>query len=385
MKTPHIYLVAGEASGDVIGTRLIKALRKKVPNCIISGIGGHLMAEQGLQSLFPLQELSIMGIMEVLPHIPRILKRLNETEQDILLKKPDIIVTIDAKGFSFRLAKRLKKYGFPLVHYTAPSVWAWRPKRAQQIARFLDHLLVLFPFEPPYFEKVGLPTTFVGHPLTEEKFDTFKSDVLRKKFSLKKEEKLICLLPGSRTREVSSLLPVFIKSLQQLNQKIKNFRLIIPTFPHFETYIRQEMEKTNLKFSLITDEQGKYQAMIASDAAIAASGTVALELGLTQTPFLIAYKVNSLTAFILKRLIRIPYACMVNILLNKPLVGEFLQKNCRPDLISNHLYEILQKENNQALRQELSTMRTLLTNKNKQPSKLAAETILKILKKYQES
>lgn len=385
MKAPHIYLVAGEASGDVIGSRLIKALREKVPNCIISGIGGHLMAEQGLHSLFPLQELSIMGIMEVLPHIPRILRRLNETEQDILLKKPDIVVTIDAKGFSFRLAKRLKKYSFPLVHYIAPSVWAWRPKRAQQISHFVNHLLVLFPFEPPYFEKVGLPTTFVGHPLTEENFDTIKPTLFRKKFALTKDEKLICLLPGSRTREIYSLLPVFIEALQQLNQKIKNFRLIIPTFPHFETYIRQEMEKANLKFSLITDEQEKYHAMVASDAAIAASGTVALELGLTQTPFLIAYKVNSLTAFILKRLIRIPYACMVNILLNKPVIGEFLQENCRPNLISTHLYEILQKENNQKLRQELSTIRELLTNKNKQPSKLAAETIFKILRKYQGS
>lgn len=385
MKAPHIYLVAGEASGDILGSRLIKALKEKSPHCIISGIGGALMAQQGLHSLFPLQELSIMGILEVFPHIPRILKRLNDTEQDILLKKPDIVVTIDAKGFSFRLAKRLKKYGFPLVHYTAPSVWAWRPKRAQQIARFLDHLLVLFPFEPPYFEEVGLPTTFVGHPLIEEKFDTSKSTILRKKFSLEKDEKLICLLPGSRTREIYSLLPIFIEALQQFTHKIKNFHVIIPTLPHFEAYIRQEMEKTNLKFSLITDEREKYQAMIASDAAIAASGTVTLELGLTQTPFLIAYKVNPLTALILKRLMRIPYVCMVNILLNKPLIGEFIQKNCRPNLISDHLYKILQKDNNHTLRQELSTIRGLLTNKNKQPSKFAAETIFKILKKYQGS
>ncbi|MBN9413563.1 MAG: lipid-A-disaccharide synthase [Candidatus Paracaedimonas acanthamoebae] len=385
MKAPHIYLVAGEASGDILGSRLIKALKEKSPHCIISGIGGALMAQQGLHSLFPLQELSIMGILEVLPHIPRILKRLNDTEQDILLKKPDIVITIDAKGFSFRLAKRLKKYGFPLVHYTAPSVWAWRPKRAQQIARFLDHLLVLFPFEPPYFEKVGLPTTFVGHPLIEEKFDTSKSTMMRKKFSLEKDKKLICLLPGSRTREVYSLLPIFIEALQQFTQKIKNFHVVIPTLPHFETYIRQEMEKTNLKFSLITDEHEKYQAMIASDAAIAASGTVTLELGLTQTPFLVAYKVNPLTALILKRLMRIPYVCMVNILLNKPLIGEFIQKNCRPNLISDHLYKILQKDNNHTLRQELATIRGLLTNKNKQPSKFAAETIFKILKKYQGS
>src|SRR5690606_8959085 len=171
---------------------------------------------------------------------------------------------------------------------------------------------------------------------------------------------------------------VFIEALHQLSKRIKNFCLVIPTFPHFETYIRQEMEKTKLKYFLVIDEQEKYQAMVASDAAIAASGTVSLELGLTQTPFLIAYKVNSLTAFLLKRLIRIPYACMVNILLNKPLIKEFLQENCRPHLIASHLYNILQKVNNQALRQELSTVRELLTNKKKQPSKLAAETILKI-------
>ncbi len=381
MKSPHIYLVAGEASGDILGSRLIKALKEKMPHCIISGIGGPLMIAQGLKSLFPMQELSIMGIMEIIPHIPRILRRLYETKQDILKKKPDLIITIDAKGFSFRLAKSLRKYGFPLVHYTAPSVWAWRPKRAQQIAHFLDHLLVLFPFEPPYFKEVGLPTTFVGHPLTEENFELSKREIYRKKFSLKKDEKLICLLPGSRTREIHSLLPIFINTLQNLKKNIKNFHLIIPTFPHFELYIKQELERANLKFSILTTEQEKYEAMIASDAAIAASGTVALELGLTQTPFLIAYKVNSLTAFILKRLLRIPYVCMVNILLRKPVIGEFLQQNCRPDLISKQLENILQKENNQKLRHKLSEVRERLTNKNKKPSEFAAETILKILKK----
>jgi len=243
MKTPHIYLVAGEASGDILGSRLIKALKEKIPDCTISGIGGPLMIGQGLKSLFPMQELSIMGILEIVPHIPRILRRLYETKQDILLKKPDLVITIDAKGFSFRLAKSLRKYGFPFVHYTAPSVWAWRPKRAEQIAHFLDHLLVLFPFEPPYFKKVGLPTTFVGHPLTEENFDLSKREFYRKKFSLTKDEKLICLLPGSRTREIHSLLPTFIETLQNLKKKIKNFHIIIPTFPHFKMHIQQQLKR----------------------------------------------------------------------------------------------------------------------------------------------
>ncbi|GAO98007.1 lipid-A-disaccharide synthase [Caedimonas varicaedens] len=209
----HVYLIAGEASGDQVGGRLMQALQRK-SDVTFSGIGGMHMEQQGLRSLFPMSDLSIMGIFEVLPHIPHLLKRLGETEHDILKKRPDVVVTIDSPGFNFRIAKRLKKKGFPVIHYTAPTVWAWRPGRAKKAAKLLTHLLTLFPFEPPYFEKEGLFTTFVGHPLIEMDISPQRREGFRQRYGYTEEQPLLCLLPGSRQKEVDKLLPLFVESFK---------------------------------------------------------------------------------------------------------------------------------------------------------------------------
>jgi len=208
--TPLIFLVAGEASGDIIGARLMAALRKKTDGRVsFAGVGGAHMEGEGLESLFPMRELSIMGIFEILPHIPKLLRRIRQTEKAARHLAASAVVTVDSPDFSFRVGKRLKGSGIPVVHYVAPQVWAWRAGRAQKIAKFLAHLLLLFPFEEKYFAATGLQTTFVGHPLAEEKIESADGAAFRQRHSIPAEESVLAILPGSRSSEISRHLKIF--------------------------------------------------------------------------------------------------------------------------------------------------------------------------------
>ncbi|MBL9029506.1 MAG: lipid-A-disaccharide synthase [Caedimonas sp.] len=370
----HLYLIAGEASGDQVGARLMQALRTKA-HVRFSGIGGPCMESQGLRSLFPMSDLSVMGIFEVLPHIPRLLKRLQETERDILEQRPDVVVTIDAPGFNFRLAKRLKKQGIPIIHYTAPTVWAWRPGRARKVARFLSHLLTLFPFEPPYFEKEGLPTTFVGHPLVEMDIGPQRKKSFRQRFGYAQTQPLLCLLPGSRQKEVDSLLPLFLNAVDILKSRLPDLEILLPVVPHLESAVCAHLKESSLSsFRIISDPQEKIAAMAASDVALAASGTVALELALTETPMVIAYKMNPLTAWVVRRLLLTRYACLVNILLNESIVPELLQENCTVGKIVESV--LVEMQGSQ--REHLKKIRPLISPVSGTPSDIAAAQILKV-------
>lgn len=371
----HVYLIAGEASGDQIGGRLMQALRSKT-DMKFSGVGGEHMAQQGLCSLFPMSDLSVMGIFEVLPHIPLLLKRLQETEQDILRKRPDVVVSIDSPGFNFRIAKRLKKKGIPVIHYTAPTVWAWRPGRAKKVAKFLTHLLTLFPFEPPYFEKEGLPTTFVGHPLVEMDISLQRGEDFRQRYGYTEEQPLLCLLPGSRQKEIDSLLPLFLESLKVLMSRFPDLHIILPVVPHLEARVRAYLKDSILPIKIISDPQEKIAAMAASNIALAASGTVALELALTQTPMVIAYKINPLTAWVMRHLLLTPYVCLVNILLNQRIVPELLQENCTVE----NIVESILKEMRGTQREKLKEIRGLISPLTGSPSENAAEQILGLIK-----
>ncbi|MGI4852039.1 MAG: lipid-A-disaccharide synthase [Janthinobacterium lividum] len=371
-----VYIVAGESSGDLLGANLIRALKKQ-GNLSFAGIGGPDMAAEGCQSLFPMSDLSLMGIVEIIPHIPKIFKRLAQTEQDIVRKQPDIVVTIDSPGFCFRLAKRLRGHGIPLVHYTAPTVWAWRPKRAQKIAQLYDHLLTLFPFEPPYFLKEGLNTTFVGHPLVEMDITPERGLGFRQKHHLDEASLLICLLPGSRRSEVDRLLPTFMDVIRQLKVFYSNFQLVMPVVPHLKEHLSQFLAPHDLPILMVTDTQEKIAAMAASNVALAASGTVALELALAETPTVIAYKANPLTIFIVRRLILTPYVCLTNILLGRRVVPELLQENCTPPkILEALLYEIKGQQ-----KKELKKVRKLITPNGGNPSDIAARKIIELMEK----
>lgn len=385
VKKPLIYLVAGEASGDQIGARLMGALRQKRDGQVsFSGVGGPLMAAEGLSSLFPMSELSIMGLVEVIPHIPNVLSRLRQTTDDILKQRPDVVVTIDSPGFCFRLAKKLRGRGIPVVHYTAPTVWAWRPERAQKMVPNFDHLLALFPFEPPYFERVGLPCTFVGHPLIEKGIDTADGLAFRKRHKIPASSPLICLLPGSRRQEIQTLFPLFLEAVKVLKARFPDLYCVLPTSLHRKELIDREIVNLGVPdfpLLVVTEESEKFQAMGASQGSLAASGTVALELALAGTPMVIGYKVSKLTEWILRRLVMVSNVCLVNLITKKDVVLELLQDDCRPDRLAESLGDLLAGgERAEAQKKAFKEVTKALKGSGESPSAQAADVILKFLR-----
>lgn len=348
MKPYQVFLSAGEPSGDFLGSQLMKALKSQLGDAVaFGGVGGPLMADEGLESLFPIEELSIMGLVEVVPHIWRIRRRIQETVAAIEAMRPDVVVTIDAPGFNFRVGKALKKRtkSIPLVHYVAPSVWAWRPGRARAIAQFLDGLLVLFPFEPPYFLKEGLATHFVGHPVVELGLDKAHDPTFRARHNIPASAPVLTLLPGSRRGELSRLLPVFQETVLRLRQKYSDLHVVIPTLPHLKAYI---LDQFTVPATVVTTPSEKFAAYQESRAALAASGTVSLELAAAGLPMVMAYKVNPLTGFLIRRMVKVKYACLVNLLLDEEVVPERLQGDCTPPQLAAALEPFL-KENGHEL------------------------------------
>lgn len=339
---PLIFLVAGEPSGDALGAGLMAALKERTGGAVrFAGVGGEGMASQGLDSLFPMADLSVMGVAEVLPRLPRILRRLSETAREARRLRPAAVVTIDAPDFCFRLAKRLRRDGIPLIHYVAPSVWAWRPGRARKIAAFLDHLLALLPFEPPYFEREGLPCTFVGHPVVESGADLGDGRRFRERHGIAAETTVICVLPGSRRSETSRLLPVFAEAVAGLRATRPDLVAVVPVIGAMAGEVARAVADWPVPATVVHERADKIDAFAAADVALAASGTVALELAMAETPAVIAYRVSPLTAWLARRLVRVSYANLVNLVLDRPAVPELLQGDCRPERLAAALETLI--------------------------------------------
>ena len=317
-RRPLYFLIAGEASGDQLGADLMRDLKVQHHGKIdFIGIGGVKMAEEGLKkSLFPMEELSIIGIFGILAKLRSLLRRLKETIMTIEKVQPDVVITIDAPEFSFRVAKAIRKKRVgkkpKLIHYVAPTVWALLPGRAQKIARIYDELFCLYPFEPPYFEKHGLKTNFVGHPLARDPEGNARR--FYEKSGIPEGTPLLILLPGSRKSEVTGLLPLFMKASDQFLQANPTWRVVIPTVPYVENLVRETTQTWSANPYIFMGDEMRRDAFAASRVALAASGTVALELGLSGIPFAIAYQVSAVTAFIIRRIMKTHYSCMVNIL-----------------------------------------------------------------------
>ena len=338
---PLIFLIAGEPSGDALGAGLMAALKAR-GEVSFAGIGGPLMAAEGLTSLFPMKELSVMGLAEVLPLIPALLRRIAGTVAEIRSLRPAVLVSIDSPGFNFRVASRLKGAGIPLVHYVAPSVWAWRPGRARKIAGFLDHLMAILPFEPPYFEAVGLPCTFVGHPVLESGAGDGDGPGFRRRHHIAPDAPLIVALPGSRASETGQLLPVFGQALALLEGRYPGLGAVVPTTDALGPEVEAAVAGWPVPGLVL--RSGKFDAFAAADAALAASGTVALELAMARTPAVIAYKMNPLSAFLAKRLLRVSYVSLVNLIVDRQAVPEYLQEDCRPEKLADALDGLLADE-----------------------------------------
>jgi lipid-A-disaccharide synthase len=337
-----IMLVAGEPSGDILGGRLMAGLRdlteRRVSFC---GVGGPRMAEQGLDSLFPYADLTVMGLAEVLPRVFRIMGRIAETAELARASGADAVVTIDAPDFSFRVAARLRGLGVPLVHYVAPTVWAWRPGRAAKIAKLYDHLLALLPFEPPYFQRAGLACSFVGHPVIESGAARGDGIGFRRRHGIAEGETLVSVLPGSRRSEVSRLSAPFGVALGLLRARVPQLRAIVPTVPNVAEMVRQATAAWPIPTTVVEGDDDKYGAFAASRAGIAASGTVALELALAGVPHVVAYRVNPVTAFVVRRLVTVRFANLVNLVLDRPVVPELIQDDCRPERLAESVGRLM--------------------------------------------
>lgn len=382
-RSPFVFIVAGEPSGDALGGALIAALRRMCPAGLrVAGIGGERMAEQGVASLVPLSDLAVMGVAEVLPRAPLILRRVRETVAAIRALRPDAVVTIDSSGFSWRVAHGLRRRGetLPLIHYVAPMVWAWRPGRARRMARWYDHLLTLLPFEPPYFERVGLTATYVGHPVLDSGADRGDGPRFRAIHGIGPEELVIAALPGSRAGEVARLMPIFSAALQRLGDSVGPFRVAVPTVANVAGQVEAGVRSWPGRPVVTRDLAAKYDAFAASRAALAASGTVALELALARLPMAVAYRLNPLTEQLLNRVLNVRQVNLVNLVLERPLVPELLGPDCTPERLAAAIVGLIRDERVRAahLAGYGEAMRRLGAG-DTSPSQRAAECILAVV------
>ncbi len=378
-----VFIVTGEPSGDALGGPLIAALRQRTRGKLrVAGIGGERMQEEGLKSLVPLGELAVMGVAEVLPRAPVILRCVRETVTAICAMRPDAVVTIDSSGFSWRVAQRLRRRGetLPLIHYVAPMVWAWRGGRARRMARWYDHLMTLLPFEPPYFERVGLSCCHVGHSVVESGADRGDGCRFRMAYGVAADDLLITVLPGSRDGEVRRLLPIFGSTLSHLEGRVGHFRVVVPTVATVSPTVSSAVRSWPGDPIVVQRPETKYDAFAASRVALAASGSVALELALAKLPMVIAYRLNPLTEAFLDRVVKVRQVNLVNLLLGEPLVGELLGSNCKPERLAASLAELVHDERVRAAhRQGYDEAVRRLAGDGVSPSLRAADQILEII------
>lgn len=386
MEEKTVYLIAGEPSGDLLASRLMRALKRKTGGKVrFEGVGGETMAAEGFHSLFDSSELAVMGLAEVIPSIPRILKRIDETVADIAARKPDVVVTVDSWSFSARVNKKLKALntGIPQIHYVAPQVWAWKKRRARTCGRYIDRLMALLPYEPQYFEPYGLKTDFVGHPVVEGGAAKGDGEKFRKEHGIAPETPVLCVLPGSRRSETKYLLPVFKEAVAILAEKYPTMRVVVPTVVTVEKTVRDAVSDWALPVDVVTGESARYDAFAASSAALAASGTVALELALARVPYTIAYKMNPISSYLARRLVTGKFANLVNIMANREVVREYLLENCRPALLAAEIERLLENEayRNAEVDRAFDVLKTLGADGEETPSDKAADIVLECASK----
>lgn len=383
MTAPLIYLVAGEPSGDLLGGRLVAGLRAATNGSVsFAGIGGEAMRAEGLESLFPQTDLAVMGLAEVLPRIPRILARLDQTVADVAARRPAAIVTIDSWGYNKRLIDRLKAAGIaaPRIHLVAPMVWAWKARRVHDLAGRVDLLLCLFPNEPPLFEVAGVHALHVGHPVLESGAGQGDGTAFRARHGIAHDAPLVAVLPGSRRSETARLLPVFGDTLGRLAAAHPGLRAVVPTVETVVDSVTAAVRDWRVPATVVSGTAGRYDAFAAARAALAASGTVTLELALAGVPMVVGYRLNPMTAWFARRLVKLDAVSLPNILAGHAVVPEFLLDDCRPELLAPALARLLDDEAARIdQRAGLAEATTKLGLGGEAPSLRAAKAILKTI------
>lgn len=383
-KPLNIWIVSGEESGDQLGSKLMRALKKRLgpERLSFGGVGGHAMEAEGLKSLFPLEDIAVMGIVAVIGRLPTVLNRIRITADAVVAANPDLLVIIDSPDFTHRVAKAVRKRAphIPVVDYVSPSVWAWRPGRAVKMRAYVDHLLALLPFEPDAHKRLGgPPTTYVGHPLIERVGEFRPAEDER---HLQKEGPVnLLVLPGSRRSEVSRLLDIFGATLTLLQKRSpRPFEVTIPAVPHLAQTIREGTASWSVQPRIVEGEAAKWQAFRSADAALAASGTVTLELGLSGIPLVVAYKVSKIEEMILRPLIKAQSIVLTNLVLGENAIPEFIQDDCTPETLAATLLPLLsdtpERRGQEAALQRLDE---LMRIGNEMPSERAARIVDEVL------
>lgn len=339
------FLIAGEPSGDQLGMSLMQGLRQLDPQAGFLGIGGEAMAGQGLQSLFPMDELSLMGIWEVLPKYRHLKRRIAQTAQAVIDAAPDVLIGIDSPDFCLRVARlvRAQRPGIRTVHYVAPSVWAWRPKRAVKMAEVIDHVLAILPFEPPLMQAAGMTCDFVGHPVaTADMAGADEGALFRNAHGIAADAPVVLCLPGSRRSEVSRLGHRFDEALIRLRDRVPEVRVVLPTVPGVAQMVRDMTRRWPTAPIVIEEADEKRAAFAAADLALAASGTVSLELAANRIPMVIGYDMAPLSRVIVGLLLRTDTVTLVNLVSETRAVPEFLGRSCQPGPLAQALQTALE-------------------------------------------
>ena len=387
----RVFVIAGEPSGDKLGGALMAGLMQ-LESVEFHGVGGPQMQAQGLASLFPMTDLSVMGYLEVLPRIPKLLRLVKQTAQAVQDARPDVLITIDSPDFCLRVAGKVRQTwpDIKVVHYVAPSVWAWRPDRAGKMAKAVDHVLALLPFEPPYMQAAGMTCDFVGHPSVAEPEPSAQEQAdLAAELGVDREAgKLVCLLPGSRKGEISRLGPIYCEVARRVAEQVRGVQFLLPVSDAVVGAVRRETARWPVQpvlldptgFSARGAEARKRAAFCLCDAALATSGTVALELAAAGCPMVIAYKVSWLTTRMVKKQALIDTANLVNIVTDSRVIPEFLFETCTPDQIAPALLELLRNPANRGAQIDACTQTIrALGQGGEDPGLRAARSVLNAL------
>jgi lipid-A-disaccharide synthase len=379
-----ICLVATEESGDRLGADLMRELRQRLGEGVrFAGVGGREMQGEGLRSLFPIEELSIIGLAAVVRQLRPILRRIRETADAVIASAPDMLIVIDSPDFTHRVAKRVRARApnIPIVDYVSPTVWAWRPGRARRMRAYIDHVLAILPFEPAAHRDLGgPPCTFVGHPLTE-RIASLRPDAQEQQ-RRDAAPPVLLALPGSRRGEIRHHMAVFGETLGRLHADGVAFELVLPTMPHLREMIEASVKDWPVQPRIVIGEAAKRAAFRSARAAFAKSGTVTLELALAQVPMVAAYKAGTVEAWIIRRAIRASSVILANLVVGENVVPEFIQEDCIPDKLAPALRDVLADSPMRRRQvQAFARIDTIMATGDQSPSARAADVVLTLLRR----
>ena len=362
--SPCAMIVAGEASGDLYGARLARELENILPGITCYGLGGEHMRKAGVHLLADVSELSVIGLVEVIKHYPRLRNILKTMKRELKRIHPDVLILIDSPDFNLRLAKQAARCGIRVMYYVSPQIWAWRSSRIRVIRKCVDHMATVFPFEEKFYRDAGVPVEYVGHPLVEDAHSTMDRDAFLKAHRLSADKKLVGLFPGSRTSEVEYNFPTLVQAAGALARQRSDVQFIVPvasTLP--ADLVHRFIRDTDMEIT--TSTAGIYNVINACDTIAATSGTVTLQITLMQTPMLIIYKVSPLTYRILSRLVNFTYAGIANVIADKLISREFIQHEATPDNVAEELQRLLSDPDYTArMKKEMGDIRDALGEKN---------------------